>query len=170
METISNQNREIIGRAYKQLRCEIYSIFRQASISEEACEDLVQDVFIKIMGLDIIIAEQLKGLAIRIAYQKRTDYFRHRAYINKMMSNGGWEMEKTYTNSEAEVNDILQAEMKVLHCLSELDCKTYMLSRFEEKTAEEIALTLNISKRAVDSRLYRARIQVRDRIRRVMGL
>ena len=81
----------------------------------------------------------------------------------------GWEMEKSYTNQEAEVNDIKQAEMKVIRCMSELDSKTYVMSRFEEKTADEIALELNLSKRAVESRLYRMRNAVRGEIRKVIG-
>ena len=62
METISNENRQIIGETYKKVRQELFSIFRQACIDVDTCEDLVQDVFLKIMGLDIIIEDQLKGM------------------------------------------------------------------------------------------------------------
>ena len=170
METINPTNSQMIGQTYREARQDIYAIFRQAGIAEDTCEDLVQEVFVKIMGLDVIIASQLKALAVRIAYQKRIDYLRHRAYINKVYGDmRGWQMEQTCTNSEAEVNDILQVEMKVVRCMSELDGKTYMLSRFEDKTADEIALTLNLTKRAVESRLYRTRNMVRGEVKRVMG-
>lgn len=169
METINSTNRQIIGKTYQEVRTEIFSIFRQACIAEDTCEDLVQEVFVKIMGIDIIIAEQLKALAVTIAYQKRTDYLRHRAFINKVNTDMlGWEMERSYTDQTAEVNDIIQVEMKVIRCMSELDGKTYMLSRFEEMTAEEIALELNISKRAVESRLYRTRNAVKAQVRKVV--
>ncbi|MCH5309326.1 MAG: sigma-70 family RNA polymerase sigma factor [Prevotella sp.] len=169
MVTVSSENREIIGRAYQEVRPDIFSIFRQACIAEDTCEDLVQEVFVKIMGLDIIIASQLKALAVTIAYQKRTDYLRHRVYMNKVRNEGSWQMERSYTNQEAEVNDILQTEMKVIRCMSELDSRTYILSRFEEKSADEIALTLNLSKRAVESRIYRTRQMVREHVRKVIG-
>ncbi len=170
METINANNRQIIGQTYQEVRMEIFSIFRQACIAEDTCEDLVQEVFIKILGLDIIIAEQLKALAVKMAYQKRTDYLRHRAYINKVKTDMlGWEMEKTYTNQVAEVNDILQVEMKAIRCMSELDSKTYRLSRFEDRTADEIAIELNLSKRAVESRLYRTRNMVKAQVRKVVG-
>ena len=61
-------NRQIIGKIYQKIRHEIYSIFRQACIAEDTCDDMVQDVFEKILGLDIIIEDQLKGLAVQIAY------------------------------------------------------------------------------------------------------
>ena len=52
--TIQKKNREIIGATYHKIRHEIFSIFRQAGIEENICEDLVQDVFLKILGLDVI--------------------------------------------------------------------------------------------------------------------
>ena len=170
METINAQNRDIIGRTYSQVRTELFSIFRQACIAEDTCEDLVQEVFVKILRLDVIIADQLKALAVTIAYQKRTDYLRHRVYINKVMNDGSWQMEQSYTNQEAELRDIQNAEKKAILCMSELDGKIYQMTRYEEKTADEIALTLNLSKRAVESRLYRSRMAVRGKVKKVMGL
>lgn len=171
MNTIEKENRRAVGEVYSQVRAEIFSIFRQVCIAEDICEDLVQEVFVKLLGLDLIVKDTLKGLAVTIAYQKRTDYLRHRAYINNKMKNdmSAWEMERSYTNTEAEVNDILNSEMKVIRCMSEKDRKVYQMTRFEEKTADEIALELNLSKRAVESRLYRTRTMVRDNIKRVIG-
>lgn len=171
METISSENQQIIGKIYQEVRSDIYAIFRQACIAEDTCEDLVQDVFMKIMHLDVIVASQLKALAVTVAYQKRTDYLRHRAYINKVKANiKGWQMEQSYTNQDAEINDILQAEMRVIRCMSDLDSKAYVLSRFEEKSADEIALTLNLSKRAVESRIYRTRQMVRENVKKVINI
>lgn len=169
METTNNKNRQIIGETYQEFRQAIFSIFRQACIAEDTCEDLVQDVFVKILGLDIIIEEQLKGLAVQIAYQKRTDYLRHRAFVTRVHNDALWKMEQSYTNQEAEVNDILNAEMKAIHCMSEKDARIYQMTRFEEKTADEIVLETGMSKRAVESRIYRSRMQVREAVRKVVG-
>ena len=163
------RNRQIIGETYQKVRCEIFSIFRQACIPEDVCEDLVQDVFLKILALDIIIEEQLKGLTVQIAYQKRTDYLRHRAYVNKVKNDSLWMMEQSYTNTSAEVNDILQVEMKAIRCMSDKDSHIYQLCRFEEKTADEIVMETGMSKRAVESRIYRTRIQVRNAVKMAIG-
>jgi len=167
--TIKAKSRQIIGESYKQVRQDLYSIFRQACIAEDTCEDLVQEVFLKILGLDIIIADQLKGLAVQIAYQKRTDYLRHRAYINKVKNEGNWQMEQSYTNQEAEVNDILCAEMNAIEGMSEKDARIYQMARFDDKTADEIVLETGLSKRAVESRIYRTRLQVRQQVRKAIG-
>lgn len=169
MEAIELKNREIIGQVYEKIREEIFSIFRQACISEDQCNDLVQEVFMKILGLDIIIEDQLKGLAVKIAYQKRIDYLRHRAYINKVKNEGGWMMERSYTQQETEVNDILKAEMKLVSKMSDVDCRIYCMTRFEEKTADEIVMETGLSKRAVESRIYRTRMQVRDSLKKIIN-
>ena len=169
MTTIETQNRQVIGQTYQQVRTEIFTIFRQACIAEDTCEDLVQEVFMKIMGLDIIIPEQLKGMAVKIAYQKRIDYLRRRAIINKVHDNLAWQMERSYANTDAEVNDILRIEQKTISTMSEKDARIYCMTRFEEKTADEIVLETGLSKRAVESRIYRTRIQVRNNVRQAIG-
>ena len=169
MTTIETQNRQVIGQTYQQVRTEIFTIFRQACIAEDTCEDLVQEVFMKIMGLDIIIPEQLKGMAVKIAYQKRIDYLRRRAIINKVHDNLAWQMERSYANTDAEVNDILRIEQKTISAMSEKDAQVYCMTRFEEKTADEIVLETGLSKRAVESRIYRTRIQVRKNVRQAIG-
>ena len=169
METISQKNSQIIGQTYRKVRQDIFAIFRQACIPEDVCHDLVQDVFLKIMGLDIIIEEQLKGMAVKIAYRKRIDYLRHRAFVNKVHNDLGWQMERSYSNQEAEVNDIMQVELKIVSRMSDTDGKIYQMMRFEEKTADEIVLETGLSKRAVESRIYRTRQTVRERVRRAIN-
>lgn len=170
METTNQKsNFEIIGIAYERIRHEIFSIFRQVCIPEDICEDLVQEVFLKILGLDVIIEDQLKGLAVYIAYQKRTDYLRHRAFVRRAKNDCLWRMEQSYTNTDVEVNDILRVEMSVVSRMSERDAKVYQLMRFEDKTADEIVLDCGLSKRAVESRIYRTRQQVREAVRYAVG-
>ena len=169
MTTIEMTNRRLIGEIYQKIRQEVFSIFRQACIAEDTCNDLVQEVFIKLLSMDIIVEVQLKGLTITIAYQKRTDYLRRRAIINKVHDDLSWQMERSYTNADAEVNDILRVEMKAISCMSDMDCRIYQMARFEEKTADEIVLETGLSKRAVESRIYRTRNLVRRNVKVAMN-
>jgi RNA polymerase sigma factor (sigma-70 family) len=170
MTTIEQENRRIIGQLYQQIRQEVFSIFRQACIAEDTCEDMVQEVFMKIMCLDVIIEDQLKGMAIKMAYQKRVDYLRHRAIKNKVHDSLAWQMERSYANTDAEVHDILSIEQSVMDHMSEKDCEIYRMTRFEDKTADEIVLETGLSKRAVESRIYRTRNLVRDGLRQAIGM
>ena len=172
METttiISKTNREVIGKTYETVRQQCFSIFRQACIAPDTCEDLVQEVFLKVLGIDVIIEDQLKGLVIQMAYQKRTDYLRHRAYINKVHGELAWRMEQSYTDTDAEMKDIEQVELKAIDCMSEKDAQIYQMIRFEDKTADEIVLETGLTKRAVESRIYRTRTQVRNAVRMAMA-
>ena len=119
--------------------------------------------------MDVIIESQLKGLIVTMAYQKRIDYLRRRACMNKVHDELGWRMEQSYTNTEAEVNDILHVEMKAISSMSEQDAHIYQMTRFEELTADEIVLETGLSKRAVESRIYRTRNLVRSQVREAMG-
>jgi DNA-directed RNA polymerase specialized sigma24 family protein len=82
---------------------------------------------------------------------------------------GNWQMEQSYTNQEAEVNDILCAEMNAIEGMSEKDARIYQMARFDDKTADEIVLETGLSKRAVESRIYRTRLQVRQQVRKAIG-
>lgn len=171
METNLSNDRQFIGRIYTEVKDTVYAIFRQTGIPEETCEDMVQDVFIKLMNVDILRPEQMKGLVITIAYRMRIDYFRHRFYVNKMFAEDtyGTLMECGYVDHDLECAEIKQAEMQVVNSMSELDGKTYRLCRFEDKSSSEIAMELNLSDRAVESRLYRTRKMVRDYMRGVVN-
>lgn len=171
MNSVSLQNRKIIGEAYAALKPQLFSIFRQAGIDECDCDDLVHDVFLKLLNIDIIAAEHLKGLAVTMAYQKRTDYLRHQAYIFNEQA----QIVKMYVGTaccqiSTDINIILNAEKRIVFRMNDLDVKTYSMSRYEEKTADEIAQTLNISKRAVEARLYRMRLVVREKLRKIVNI
>lgn len=171
MNSVSLQNRKVIGEAYTALKPQLFAIFRQASIEESVCDDLVHDVFLKLLGIDIISVERLKGLAVTMAYQKRIDYLRHRRYLNDERAN----IIKMYDDTmcchiNSDINIILKAEQSILLGMNDLDVQTYSMSRYEDKSADEIALSLNITKRAVEARLYRTRLSVREKLRKIVFL
>ena len=60
--------------------------------------------------------------------------------------------------------------MKIVEGMSNKNRKVYELSRFEEQSYNEIAEILNMSYRSVESRLYRARNEVRQTLRKVYGM
>ena len=134
------------------MRSSLFSIFRQVNIPEEECKDLVQNVFVRLLSIDTLRLETIKGITATIALRMRTDYLRHRAFVRKMYS-------------DVDTADIFDYGY---HDTS-LD-KVYELSRFEEQSYNEIAEILNMSYRSVESRLYRARNEVRQTLRKVYGM
>ena len=68
--------------------------------------------------------------------------------------------------SEVIAGDLLQVELRKVECLPR-KCRTiYRMSRFGEMTADEIAESLNLSKRTVGGHLLAGRRQVREFLRK----
>lgn len=172
MEAIDNQKSQLIAEAYNQYGLQVLATFRHAGIPMQDCEDMTQDVFIKLMELSIIREDTLKGLIFTIANCSRIDYFRHHHFMASHTVDDANALYSVSSKDTERMTEqvIRETEMKVVKKMSPTDCKVYTLARFEEKKAKEIALTLDLSTRSVEARIYRARIQVRQAVKQVIGL
>ncbi len=163
MPTRSALRNDIIGHFYENRRAMLLAIFRKANIPEEDGKDLVQDVFVKLTTIDVILPERLTALAVTIACRMRTDWLRHHAYCSRMEKQ--WRPRFVAEPCELECRQLLQAERKVVNRMSEGDAWVYRLSRFEDKSPSEITGITSYSLRAVEGRLYRTRKMVRQSLR-----
>ncbi len=163
MEKNTALRQETIGRLYDKAQPMLLSIFRKAHIPEEDGKDLVQEVFVKLMTLDILLADHLLGLAVTIAYQKRSDWLRHHVYCHRLQSQR--RLQDTVVPCDVECRQLLQAERRVVDHMTDRDAWIYSLSRFDGKTPEEITHITALSLRAVEGRLYRTRKMVRQTLR-----
>lgn len=159
METRATQHLDTISRLYEETSPMLLAIFQKANIPEEDARDLVQEVFVKILTIDIILPEGLKGLAITIAYQKRTDWLRHQAYCRRMMTQ--MRPQTIVEQHELECQQMEQVEQRVVNRMSDKDAWVYKLSRFDNKSTQEIMQITSFSLRGVEGRLYRTRLLVR---------
>lgn len=175
MNTCTEHN-SLIAQAYVSTRDYVFAIFRQARIPAMVCEDLTSEVFMKLMEIDLLKEETVKRLVTTIAYHKRVDYLRHRAYVRQhakeCLDAAMFEGTPSYTDgmSTVQCHEIADIEMKIVARMSETDCKVYCLNRFEEKSAAEIAELLHITTRAAETRIYRTRIAVRGEMRKVINM
>lgn len=158
-----------IAAAYTQMRPVLMAIFRQVQIAEADCEDLVQDTFLKVMAIDMLRTDTLRGIIVAAAYSLRTDYLRHRAYVRRQYSRLCQSVaDYDYADRYLAARDIERVELQVVSGMSEQNRHIYRLSRHDGQTCEEIALATHMSYRAVESRLYRARQLVRREVARAM--
>ena len=155
----ATQHLDTISRLYEETSPMLLAIFLKANIPEEDARDLVQEVFVKILTIDIILPEGLKGLAITIAYQKRTDWLRHQAYCKRMMTQ--MRPQTIVEQHELECQQMEQVEQRVVNRMSDKDAWVYKLSRFDNKSTQEIMQITSFSLRGVEGRLYRTRLLVR---------
>lgn len=167
MQTIDRQ--QLIERTFRKMQAPVLAIFRQAALCEADCEDLAQNVFLRLMSIDLLLPETIEGITATIAYHLRTDYLRRRAFLRSRYRDNVTAdvFDDRRADDHALLLDIYNLEQRALERMQPVNRQIYLLSHYSGQTNDEIAVTLSMSNRAVESRLYRSRQEVRDYIRRM---
>ena len=164
MKLTANNQGQMIANFYTVHHAELVNYATSRLGNREEGEDLVQDVFIKMMSFEGIINEAtIKSFAFTIAANKIKDHLRRRIFRHKMEENAKYEMELQYSHVErvVEYHDTLRMVNDSMARLSPACAKVYRMSLFEDMTAGDIAQETNVSKRTVESQLFTSRKQVR---------
>lgn len=164
MKQTANNQGQMIANFYTVHHAELVNYATSRLGNREEGEDLVQDVFIKMMSFEGIINEAtIKSFAFTIAANKIKDHLRRRIFRHKMEENAKYEMELQYSHVErvVEYHDTLRMVNDSMARLSPACAKVYRMSLFEDMTTGDIAQETNVSKRTVESQLFTSRKQVR---------
>lgn len=168
-QTTINQG-QMIANFYTVYQAELVNFAISRLGNREESEDLVQDVFIKMMSFEGMINEAtIKSFAFTIAANKIKDHLRRRIFRHKMEENTKYEMELQHSHAErlAEYHDTLRMVNDGMKKLSPACAKVYRMSLFEDMAVSDIAKELNVSKRTVESQLFTSRKQVRAMMKAV---
>ena len=164
MKQTANNQGQMIANFYTVHHAELVNYATSRLGNREESEDLVQDVFIKMMSFEGIINEAtIKSFAFTIAANKVKDHLRRRIFRHKMEENAKYEMELQHSHVErvVEYYDTLRMVNDSMARLSPACAKVYRMSLFEDMTTGDIAQEMNVSKRTVESQLFTSRKQVR---------
>ena len=171
MKQTANNQGQMIANFYTVHHAELVNFATSRLGNREESEDLVQDVFIKMMSFEGIINEAtIKSFAFTIAANKIKDHLRRRIFRHKMEENAKYEMELQHSHVErvVEYHDTLRMVNDSMARLSPACAKVYRMSLFEDMTTGDIAQEMNVSKRTVESQLFTSRKQVRTMLSRAM--
>ena len=171
MKQTANNQGQMIANFYTVHHAELVNYATSRLGNREESEDLVQDVFIKMMSFEGIINEAtIKSFAFTIAANKVKDHLRRRIFRHKMEENAKYEMELQHSHVErvVEYHDTLRMVNDSMVRLSPACAKVYRMSLFEDMTAGDIALEMNVSKRTVESQLFTSRKQMRAMMQEAM--
>lgn len=132
-------------------------------------EDLTQDVFIKLWNVRQTICEAtIKSLVFTVANNIVTDhlrkYVRRRAYNNYAAYFG--EHSANSTVERVEADDLAETELKIVTAMPLKRRQVYMLSRYEDKSIDDIAVELCMGRRTVETHLFLGRRTMRQAIAR----
>lgn len=170
MNKTANTKSELVSKAYESYADEVMSLFLQYNICREDAEDLVQEVFMKVLNVDTLCGDTLKGLVMVAAYNIRKDYFRKKLFRRAALQS----MPKVCESCNSDemnivANNIIDIEKQIAsNLLNETNNKVYSLCRYAERTSAEIADEMGLDLRNVESRLYYARKIVRSKLARIV--
>ncbi len=133
--------------------------------NREESEDLVQDVFYKMMTIDGFINEvTLKSFAFTITANKIKDVLRRRIFRHQMEESKKYESQLQHTSAErmAEYHDVVRLINTNMEKLSPACAKVYRMSLFDDMSIGDICEELQVSKRTIESQLFTSRKKMRE--------
>lgn len=160
--TVTQQ--QMIADFYKEYQVKLVNFAVARLGNWQEAEDLVQDVFVKLMTYDGIINKTtIRSFVFTITNHEVMNILRRRACRHKVEENVVYEQELQHCAVErvVEYHDTLRM---VNYCVDQLtpSCtKVYRMTLFDGKCTGEIAKELNVSKRTVESQLLTSRKKVR---------
>lgn len=166
-ESIITQ-RQFIANFYTANRERLVRFAASRLGSDEEGEDLVQEVFVKLLGYEGLLSEAtIHSFAFTIAANKIKDVLRRRTYRLRMEENAKWERNIQSVSAErvVEYHESLERLREGIGVLSPACAKIYRMSFFDEMPADAIAERLHVSKRTVDIQLFRSRKKIRAYMR-----
>ena len=164
MKPIIATQQQMIADFYKEYQEKLVNFAVARLGNWQEAEDLVQDVFVKLMTYDGIINETtLRSFIFTITNHEIMNILRHRACRHKVEESVMYEQELQCSAVErvVEYHDTLRLINRCVEQLTPSCAKVYRMTLFDGKCAGEIAKELNVSKRTVESQLLTSRKKVR---------
>lgn len=155
----------MISNSYNDLHPRLLNFIAARIGNRLDAEDILQDTFLRLLDhAQMLRPETITSYIYTIARNLVIDYLR-RHYKKQEMSANLIEFTRdycVYSESALVANDLQAYEMKKLQTFSPLRKKVYELSRFDNKSVDEITLELEINKKQVENFLFVGRKAMRE--------
>lgn len=166
---------EIIAAYYAQHYEELKNFVGKRILFADATEDIVQNVFLRLLTLDKMISEvTLPCLVYTVARNLIFDYWRHHQkvdeyehYLTVELRNG--DSGKDTAESVYSVREITELLEQGMARLTEKQQKIYAMNMLENKAVKEISEELGLNYKTVENKLGSARKVVRTYLKRMMA-
>ncbi len=165
------QNREVVASVYQMYYTDIKMYLLSYTHDVMAAEDMLQDLFVKVMSLDIISLSTAKNLLLVMAKRMIIDDARHRAFVRESNRDIASAMASTYEASPAkriEARDMLNFENERLAAMPKKRAHIYKMYKHDEISADEIAQQLSLSKRTVETHIYLSTKEMKEYLRKII--
>ena len=159
-----NGSREAFRELFERYRAPVYGFFRRRLENPARAEELAQECFLALLRNAeryeprASFRSYLYGIAMNLVFAERRK--------------AGREVAKDDTLSDPVTNDNLDAALWVRGALERLetnDCEILMLREYEQLSYSEIGGLLRLPINTVRSRLFRARLALKEQLTPVRG-
>jgi RNA polymerase sigma-70 factor (ECF subfamily) len=159
MLAAKNGSIEKMGVLFDKYHRRLFNYFLYATGNREASDDLVQDVFLRMLKYRRSYRKEgaFRVWLFTIARNARTDYYRKRGKRHEPIEKAGDVIDREPTAEEKiEKADDTAILKKALKSLPDDMREVLVLSRFQNLRYREIGQVLKCSENAVKIRVYRA--------------
>ena len=168
MENRIKLSDRLITEYYEEYRQSVFFYICRRIENRSDAEDLIQDAFLRLLEYRMMIRrDTLKYFIFTIVRNLLNDYLR-RYYKRQEIDRYLYDTLPVTTvepESRMVADELRRLESRRVSALPEQRRKVYIMSRFQDKPADDIAEELNLSKRTVENHLFISRKEVREFIR-----
>lgn len=172
MERNNNlQNRSLVSLIYKKYYTDLMQYLMSYTHDVMAAEDMLQNLFMKVMSLDVISEESAKNLLFVMAKRMIIDDARHKAFVReseKQLALSMSDMEDHSMAHRIEAADILSFEQRHLAEMPTKRANIYKMYKHEGMTTDEIVEKLQLSKRTVETHIYHSTKDMKAYLRKII--
>lgn len=165
------QNRSVVSSIYKKYYADLKQYLMSYTHDVMAAEDMTQELFVKIMSLDVISGDTAKNLLLMMAKRMIIDDARHKAFVRKTEMQMMYSIGSMNDNSVArrvEAADILSFERKRLAEMPPKRANIYKMYKHDGMTTAEIVERLGLSKRTVETHIYLSSKEMKSYLRKII--
>lgn len=165
------QNRLVVSSIYKKYYTDLKQYLLSYTHDVMAAEDMLQDLFIKVMSLDVISEETARNLLFVMAKRMIIDDARHQAFVReteKQMACSMSFMDNDSVARRVEAADILSFERQHLAEMPAKRAAIYQMYKHEGMTTYEIVEKLQLSKRTVETHIYLSTKEMKSYLRKII--
>lgn len=168
MENCEKSNNAIITKSYKENFNKVLNYISSRINNVWDAENLAQDVWVRLLTCGKILSpETITSYIYTIARNLVNDYLRHLYHVQDAhdeLAFAGTEISEHSPESAVAAKDIADFERRRVECLPPQRRIIYIMSRFEDKSVDDIASELSLSFRTVENHLRMGRRDVREYI------
>lgn len=165
------RNNELIASIYIRCYGELKHYFMSYTHDVMAAEDMLQDLFVKLMNLDVIAGETVGRLVFVMAKRMIIDDARHKAYVRwaeRQLCHSVSQFDTCSVAERVEADELQAFERRILRHMAPKRAQVYEMYRHEDLSTGEIADKLKLSRRTVEAHIYLSTKEMKNRLRKII--